>query len=241
MLWKYSLKDNKWAVVFTQDPTGCSKYATHAMIRYFPPLKKLIMTPHAIEPGEPGSAYRMYDPDTNTWEPLKVAVHPIDKDKGGQGWRHVPTVYDSKRQVFIVISGGSGTWIMDPVKKTLDQIITANKTPFANLDGPCGAFVYDSASGTTLCLYVSYTFYDCGKVLAARGFPVDRTNVWALDIEKKEWVLQPKPADSVLPPANNLDTLHHFYDPANNTTLIYRGVYNGNGEAWVYRYKKAAK
>jgi len=133
--------------------------------------------------------------------------------------------------------------LVDPVKKTLDLVISEGKTLPANLDGPVGTFVYDSVGETVLGIFVNYTQYHSAKALKARGFPADRTNVWALDLEKKQWGLQPKPADGVLPPLNErTGNIHHFYDPVQNATFFFRGSYNGaNGECWVYRYKRAGK
>jgi hypothetical protein len=238
MLWKYSLKENKWSVVFTKDPSGCTRNRNSVAIRYFPPLKKLIMTPNGVGPNEASSDYRTYDPDTNTWEPLKIAWNP---SKGFEyfTWSTKPMVYDTKRKAFVVI--GDGTWILDPVKKTMDQVVAPEKSLVGNLDAPVGVYVYDSASSTTLGIFVNYSAYGCGKQLESRGFPTDRTHVWALDVEKRSWVLQPNPVNGVLPTANpQRSSTHHFYDPVQNATMVFVGGYTApNGETWVYRYKRA--
>jgi len=237
-LWKYSLKTNKWALVYTQDPTRCTRYGGY--IRYFPPLRKLIMTPKWVSPNENRENFKMYDPDTNTWQPLKVTWKPIEENISKYWvYGHSPIVYDAKRKVLVMILGRGGTWLLDPVKKTAEQIVVSGKSLPSNLDGPVGAFVYDSANATTLGIFADYKTYSGGKQLEARGFPTDEAHVWALDLEKKAWVLQPRPADGVLPPADRGHMVHHFYDPVHNATVIYKGGYNSPKTAtWVYRYKK---
>src|SRR5262249_53116195 len=101
---------------------------------------------------------------------------------------------------------------------------------------------HDAAAGTTLGLFVDYKVYGADKSMQKQRFPIDETHVWALDIDRKEWVMQPKPANGVLPPLNGMGMVHHYYDPANNATVVFRGTYNGtNGETWVYRYKRATR
>ncbi len=91
-----------------------------------------------------------------------------------------------------------------------------------------GAFLYDSVNGTTLGIFVDYKTYGAGRQLKARGFPTDEVRVWALDVENGRWVLQPRPADGVLPPAHHGHMVHHFYDPVHNVTVIYKGGYNSS-------------
>jgi RNA polymerase sigma factor (sigma-70 family) len=245
-LWKYEFKTNKWSMILTEDPTGCTRDQAPGFgrIRYYPPLRKLIMFPNIVSPNEAREKFKAYDPDTNRWEPLICPWKPLgDNFPKYWVWGTAPMVYDTKRQALVLIlGGGGGTWLLGAVKKTCEQVVAGDKTPAANLDGPVGGFVYDSAAATTLTIFVSYTVYEGDKTMTARGFPIDRPNVWALDVEKKEWTLQPKPADGVLPPMNKKDCIHHFYDPVNNATMLFMGSYNGgDGEVWVYRYQKAAK
>jgi RNA polymerase sigma factor (sigma-70 family) len=242
LLWKYSLKANKWEVVYTEDSTtGTYKGTRHRYIRYCPAIRKLIMTPKALSLSEARERFKTYDPDTNKWARLNVTWKPIDKSVSPYWFgKHSPTVYDAKRKALVFIY--RGVWLLDPVKKTMTQVVAKDKGLYGNLDGPVGVYVYDSVGERVLGIFVNYTQYNSGKVLKARGFPTDRTNVWALDVEKKKWVLQPKPADGALPPLNKLGSLHHFYDPVQNATFIFRGGYNrANGECWVYRYKRARK
>jgi len=255
-LWKYEFKTNKWSMIITEDPTGCTREQSIGFwrMRYYPPLRKLIMEPGMVTPNEAREKFKAYDPDTNRWEPLLCQWKPLEDNVSKDWiWGMAPAVYDTKRQALVLILGAGGntleqqvktiggTWLLDGGKKTCEQVAPSIKTPIANLDGPEGGFVYDSASGTTLCLYVSYYFYEVGKVMAAKGFPIDRPNVWALDVEKKDWILQPKPANGVLPPMD-LGCFHHFYDPVQNVTVVYMGKYNSSEtETWVYRYKRAAK
>jgi hypothetical protein len=135
-----------------------------------------------------------------------------------------------------------GVWLLDAVKKTCEQVVAPDKNLAANLDGPVGDYVYDPAAGTTLALFVNYKIYEGGKTMEKRGFPTDEAHVWALDIDKKAWVMQPRPTDGVLPPLNEMGMTHCFHDPVQNATVVYRGTYNGpNTETWVYRFKKTAK
>lgn len=245
-LWKYDLKTNKWSVVITEDPSGCTRHRGWT-IRYFPPLKKLLMIPCIVQPNEECSNWKAYDPDTNKWEPLKITWKSLE-GKAPQYWIWgvAPIVYDAKRQVLVLILAhdppDGGVWLLDPVKKTCEQIVAADKNLAANLDGPCGSFVYDAAGETTLGIFVDYKVYGLDKTMQKRGFPVDETHVWALDMDKKAWVMQPQPADGVLPPLNGMGMFHQYYDPVQNATVMYRGTYNGeNTETWIYRYKQAKK
>ncbi len=238
-LWRYSLKDNKWSLVYTKDPTGCARLTGY--IRYFPPTRRLIMTPKWVSPNEARENFKSYDPATNTWEPLKVTWKPIDKAVSPYWvYGHAPIVYDAKRKALVFILGSGGTWLLDPAKKTMVQVVPKAKSLPANLDGPVGGFVYDSANAATLGIFADYKTYNGGKQLKARGFPASagEARVWALDVEKGKWVLQPRPADGVGPAADRGHMVHHFYDPVHNATVIYKGAYNRpNGETWVYRYK----
>lgn len=246
VVFKYDLKGNKWGTAVTEDPSGCTRRsgAEVRSVRYCPALRKLVMMPNPVGPNEAREEFKAYDPDANRWEPLRCEWKP-EEDGISPYWVYgqAPVVYDAKRRALVLVLSDGGTWLLDPAKKTCTQVVTREKTPAGNLDGPVGAFVYDSVAETTLCLYVNYTYYGSGKAMAAKGFPTDRANVWALDVEKREWVLQPKPADGTLPDLDaRAGCVHHFYDPANNATLVFRGTYNGaNGETWVYRYKRATR
>jgi len=243
LLWKYSLKTNKWEIVYTEDPTtGTYKGTRNRYIRYCPAIRKLIMTPKGLSYSEAREKFKTYDPATNKWERLDVAWKPIDKDVP-RYWltRHSPTVYDAKRKALVFIY--HGVWLLDPVKKTMTQVVAKEKSLPANLDGPVGAYVYDSVGERTLAIFATISTYgNAHKVMKKRGFRNDRAGVWVLDVEKKKWVRQPEPADGVIPPQSKKGSLHHFYDPVQNATFIFRGTYNGsNGECWVYRYKRAGK
>ena len=244
LMFKYDLKSNKWITVISEDPSGCTRLNGPELrsIRYCPAIRKLIMMPNMVSPNEARESFKTYDPDTNRWEPLHCDWKP-KQDGISPYWvyGHAPIVYDAKRQALVLVLS-SGTWLLDPAKKTCTQVVTKEKTPAGNLDGPMGAFVYDSVAETTLCLYVNYTYYESGKAMTAKGFPIDRANVWALDVEKQQWVQQPRPADGTLPELDpQSGCVHHFYDPVNNATMIFRGTYNGSDEeTWVYRYKRAA-
>jgi hypothetical protein len=246
LIFKVDLKRNTWSTVITEDPSGCTRRSGIELrhIRYCPSIRKLIMMPNMVGPNEARENFKTYDPDTNQWEPLSCTWKP-KQDGISPYWvyGHAPIVYDAKRQALVLILSDGGTWLLDPAKKTCTQLVTKQKTPAGNLDGPMGAFVYDSVAETTLCIYVNYTSYQSGKAMAAKGFPIDRANVWALDVEKQDWVLQPRPANGTLPALDQQSgCVHHFYDPANNATLVFRGTYSGaNGETWVYRYKRAAR
>src|SRR5262249_29249990 len=132
------------------------------------------------------------------------------------------------------------TWLLDPVKKTCEQVVAADKSLAANLDCPIGSYVYDAAGSTTLGIFVDYKGYNADQTMQKRGFPTDETHVWALDIEKKVWIMQSIDANGVLPQMEGKGCLHHYHDPIQNATVIYRGRYNGAGETWVYRYKKSS-
>jgi hypothetical protein len=239
-LWQYSLKTNQWKVVYTEDPSGCTKL-WGGVIRYFPPLKKLVMNPKHVGPNDDVRNWKLYDPATNQWEPLTITWKPLEGEKAPSVWvwGHAPTVYDAKRQALVLILGSGGTWLLDPVKKTCEQIVAADKSLTANLDCPIGGYVYDVAGDKTLGIFVDYKGYEADKIMQKRGFPTDETQVWALDIEKKAWLMQPKPTNGVLPPLEGKGCIHHYYDPVQNATVIYRGRYNGAGETWLYRFKKA--
>jgi hypothetical protein len=237
-LWRYSLKTNRWSVLYTKDPARCTRHRGY--IRYYPPLRKLIMTPRWVTPNEDRENFKIYDPDTNTWQWLKVTWDPTD-DNVSPYWvyGHAPIVYDSKRKLLVLILGNGGTWLLDPRKKTMKQVVPAAKSLPSNLDGPVGAFVYDAASATTLGIFADYKTYRAGERLKARGFPAERTRVWALNVEKKAWILQPPPDDGVLPAARKGHMVHHFYDPVHNATVIYKGGYNSrHTEVCVYRYRR---
>ena len=136
----------------------------------------------------------------------------------------------------------SGVWLLDPVKKTCEQLVAGDKSLAANLDGPCGGYVYDAAGGTVLGIFADYKVYGLDKIMEKRAFPIDEAHVWALDIDKKAWVMQPRPAGGVLPPLNGMGMFHQYYDPVQNATVVYRGTYNGaNTETWVYRSRKGAR
>src|SRR5262249_28815039 len=124
------------------------------------------------------------------------------------------------------------------VKETCEQVVPRDKSFPANLDGPVGGYVYDAAAGTTLAIWVDYQVYGAEQAMKKRGFPTEEAHVWALDIDKKEWVMQPRPAGGVLPPLNGMGSIHHYYDPVHNATVVYRGHYNQPGETWVYRCRK---
>ncbi len=238
MLWQYSLKTNRWTRVYTEDPTGCTRHKGY--IRYVPALRRLIMTPCIVVPNEDREKFKMYDPATNTWEPLRVAWEPMEEGISPYWvYSNSPIVYDAKRKALVLILRGGGTWLLDPAAKTMKQVVTKAKTPPANLDGPVGAFVYDSVNATTLAIFTDYTVYGAGTLLKQRGFPADETQVLALDVKKNEWVLQPRPADGVLPPINKRGLMvHHYYDPVHNATVVYRGPYNSPAtDTWVYRYR----
>ena len=238
MLWQYSLRTNRWTRVYTEDPTRCTRHMGY--IRYFPPLRRLIMTPCIVTPNEDREKFKIYDPATNTWEPLNVTWKPIEEGVSRYWvYGNSPIVYDSRRQALVLILNGGGTWLLDPAARTMRQVVVKDKTPPANLDGPMGAFVYDSVNATTLAIFADFATYKSGAALKQRGFPVDETRVWALSVEKNEWVLQPRPADGVLPPINERDLMvHHYYHPVHNATVIYRGPYNSPAtDTWVYRYK----
>ncbi len=236
-LWRYSLQTNKWKLVYTKDPARCTRHLGY--IRYFPPLRRLIMTPRWVSPNEARESFKMYDPDKNTWEPLKVTWKPIDEGVSPYWvYGHAPIVYDSKRKALVLILSGGGTWLLDPVKKTMRQVVPRARSLPSNLDGPVGAFVYDSVNATTLGIFVDFQTYGGGKQLRARGFPANEAHVWALDVENGKWVLQPRPDDGVLPSTKPAHMVHHYYDRVHNATVIYKGGYNRpHGEIWVYRYK----
>ena len=65
LLWKYALKTNKWSMVLTEDPTGCTlKNGIETRnIRYCPPLRKLLMLPNHVGPNEARENFKAYDPD----------------------------------------------------------------------------------------------------------------------------------------------------------------------------------
>jgi hypothetical protein len=237
LLWKYELKPNKWSLVAPDDPTGCTKH-NRGSIRYFPPLRKLIMFPSWVQPNEDPSNFKLYDPDSNKWEPLHIEWKPLEGSPPPCWvWGVSPAVYDSKRQALVLILSAGGTWLLEPLKKTCTQIATDAKTPCSLLDGPIGAYQYDSVNNVMLGIFADYTTYNCGVAMKAKGFATDETHVWALDLEKKEWVQQPRPANGVLPPLGGM--FHHYYDPVQNATVIYKGGYNSeNTEIWVYRYKR---
>ena len=241
LLWKYDLQTNKWSYVYTKDPKGCARFGA-VSIRYFPPLKKLIMTPNAVSPNEERERFKAYDPETNTWEPLAVAWKPIDEKVSKYWvWGYPPTVYDAKRKALVYILQGSGAWLLDPVKKSMEQCVAGDKSLVGNLDCPVGAYLHDSVNATTLGIFVDYLGYGGGDALKKRGFPVEKTHVWALDLEKREWLQQPDPSDGVLPPLG-MGCVHHYYDPVHNACVLYRGSYNSAAtETWVYRYRRAAK
>lgn len=235
-LWTYDLKTNKWSWVHTEDPSGvCSTYnALCGTFRYFPPLKKFVMI---MGMRGDDNVFRLFDPDTLRWEPLKVTGPKI------HAWNISPMVYDSKRKLFILNSTrrANGTVLLDPVKKTVEEIVPADRTPFGNLDGNCGVHVYDSAAATMLTLYTKSNFkvYDGYKTFQQKGWPCDETSVWALDFDKKEWVLQPAPKNGVRPTRVNGGLNHAYYDPVRNVTFVYEGSYNGmDGETWAYRYRR---
>jgi hypothetical protein len=149
-----------------------------------------------------------------------------------------PMVYDAKLKALVLVMKGGGTWLLDPVAKTMRQVVAKDRTPPGNLDGPMGSYVHDSTSGTTLGIFADVKGYAAEETLKKRGFPADRALVLALDVERKEWVVQPEPADGVLPPVDDMRVVHHYYDPDQNATVIYRGPYNSPlTETWVYRYK----
>jgi len=199
------------------------------------------MTPKWVSPNEDREKFKMYDPDTNRWEPLEVTWKPIEENVSRYWvYGHSPIVYDSKRGVLVLILNNGGTWLLDPVKKTMEQVVTSDRNLPANLDGPVGAFVYDSTNNVTLAIFADYKTYEGGKQLESKGLPADEAHVWVLDVEKKQWVLQPRPTDGVLPDAHQSHMVHHFYDPVHNATVIYKGGYNSpRTETWVYRYKRA--
>jgi len=236
-LWTYDLQTNTWAWVHTEDPSRiCSTYgAGTGTFRYFPPLKKFVMVMGMK--GDP-NVFRLFDPDTRRWEPLKVAGPAV------HAWACAPMVYDSKRKLLLLNSTRQthGTLLLDPAKKTVEEIVPADRTPFGNLDGNCGVHVYDSAAGTMLAIYTKANFkvYDAYKGFEKKGWPHDETSVWALDVEKKEWILQPAPSNGVRPTRAKDAMSHAYYDPARNVTFIYEGSYNGmDGEAWAYRFRKS--
>lgn len=242
ILWRYSLKTNRWDWIYTEDPTGSlrNQSYTQGYIRYFPPLRRLVMTPAIVQPNEEREKFKMYDPATNTWEPLNVTWKPMDEGLSRYWvYGYSPIVYNAKLKAFVLVLSGGGTWLLDPVAKTMQQVVSKDKTPPGNLDGPVGSYVHDSASGTTLGIFADMQVYLAGENLKKRGFPADRTLVLALDVEKHEWVVQPNPTDGILPPVESMRMVHHYYDPVHNATLIYRGPYNGRAtETWVYRYKR---
>jgi hypothetical protein len=256
-LWKYDLKANKWSVVITEDPLDCARVSwpkagvrmlPGSSIRYFPPLKKLLMMPCMVTPNEDCANWKVYDPDTNKWEPLKISWKPLQgKAPPNWIWGTAPIVYDARRQVLVLILSrhdgpDGGVWLLDPIKKTCEQIVTADKNLAANLDGPCGGYAYDAAAETTLAIFINYKIYDLDKTMQKRGVPIDEAHVWALDLDKKAWVMQPRPANGVLPPLNEMGMFHQYYDPAQNATVVYRGTYNGEKtETWIYRCKQAKK
>ncbi|KKL67206.1 hypothetical protein LCGC14_2137300 [marine sediment metagenome] len=237
-LWQYSLKTNEWKLIYTRDPSGCTRHSGY--IRYFPPMRRLIMTPKWVSPNEDRQDFKMYDPAANKWEPLKVTWKPIDKGLSPYWvYGHSPIVYDAKRKALVLILGAGGTWLLDPAAKTMVQVVPKAKSLPSNLDGPVGAFVYDSVNATTLGIFADYKTYGGGRQLKARGFPADEAHVWALDVKQGKWVRQPRPADGVLPAADRGHMVHHFYDPVHNATVVYKGGYNSpHTETWVYRYRR---
>jgi hypothetical protein len=241
MLWRYSLRSNHWDRVYTEDKTDTTR--NKGLIRYFPPLRKLIMTPSIVSPNGNREQFKSYDPASNKWERLNVAWQAIDKDVSPYWvYGYSPIVYDAKLKALVFILTNGGTWLLDPIAKTMRQVVAKDKTPPANLDGPVGSYVHDSASGTTLAIFADVKTYGADETLKKRGFAADRALVLALDVEKNAWVPQPAPDDEVLPPIDKTNMVHHYYDPQHNATVIYRGPYNSSAtETWVYRYKATAK
>ena len=241
VLWKYSLKTNRWDHIYTEDSTATPR--VKGGMRYFPPLRRLVMTPSIVEPNGNREQFKTYDPATNKWESLDVVWKPMDEGISRYwGYGHSPIVYDSKLKALVLIFSDGGTWLLDPIAKTMRQVVAKDISPPANLDGPVGSYVYDSSSGKTLGIFADLLAYEPQPALKKRGFPTDRAFVLALDIEKNKWTIQPSPADGILPPVDNMRTVHHYYDPINNATVIYRGPYNGLAtETWVYRYKVSDK
>ncbi|MHC4915369.1 MAG: sigma-70 family RNA polymerase sigma factor [Planctomycetota bacterium] len=242
-LWQYSPEENKWRVVYTEDPAKCRRHGGY--IRYFPPMKKLVMTPKWVTPNEERENYKIYDPETNKWEWLKVTWKPLPGEEVARYWvyGHSAIVYDAKRKALVHVFSKGGVWLLDPVKKTMTQIIAKDKTLPSNLDGPVGAYVYDSVGERVLGIFATISTYGhAHEVMKKRGFRADRAGVWVLDVENKKWARQPEPSDGVIPPQNKMGSLHHFYDPVQNATFVFRGGYNrANGECWVYRFRRAKK
>ena len=241
MFWRYSLKANRWDRLYTHDGTDTPR--NKGLIRYFPPLRKLIMTPSIVSPNGRREQFKTYDPATNKWAPLNITWQPMEKDVSPYWvYGYSPIVYDAKLKALVMILTNGGTWLLDPIAKTMRQVVTKDKTPPANLDGPVGSYVHDSASGTTLAIFADIKTYAPQEVLKKRGFPADRALVLALDVENNAWVPQPIPHDEILPPTDKMNMVHHYYDPVHNATVIYRGPYNSLAtEIWVYRYKVSEK
>ena len=236
-LWKYDLKTNKWSWVHSDDSARVAGYAS--TFRYFPPLGKFVVVPMYKDDQ---NTLKLFDPKSRKWEGRKLTrkVDPSDYISSNS-----PIVYDSRRKVMVISNTQpGGTFILDPVQGTLEKIVPAAKTPFVNLDGNCGILVYDSVNATTLTVYTKSNFkvYDTGKHFEKLGLPCDDTYVWALDIDKKEWCLQPPPTGGVKPGERGATMSHAYYDPAQNAVLVYEGSYGGgDGDTWVYRYKAARR
>ena len=241
VLWQYSLKSNRWDQIYTEDTVRALKNAD--LIRYFPPLGRVIMTPSIVQPNGKREQFKTYDPDTNKWEPLDVVWEPMDEDVSPYWvYGYSPIVYDAKLRALVFILSNGGTWLLDPIAKTMRQVVSKDNSPPANLDGPVGSYVYDSASGTTLGIFADVLTYAAHEVLKKRGFPADRAFVLALDVDKNRWAIESPPANGVLPSVDASRMVHHYYDPMHNATLIYRGPYNSSAtETWVYRHKSAEK
>ncbi len=237
MFWRYLPVANRWDRLYTEDATAAPR--NMGLLRYFPPLRKLIMTPSIVSPNGNREQFKMYDPVTNQWQALNVKWEALDKDVSPYWvYGYSPIVYDANRKALVLIFPNGGTWLLDPIARTMRQVVAKDKTPPANLDGPVGSYVHDVASGTTLAIFADVKTYEANDVLKKRGFPADRALVFALDVEKKQWTLQPMPDDGVMPTVSNMNMVHHYYDPNHQATVIYRGPYNSDAtETWVYRFK----
>src|SRR5262245_25545565 len=126
LIFKYDLKSNKWSTVITEDPSGCTRLngLETRSVRYCPAIRKLIMMPNLVGPNEARENFKAYDPDTNRWEALPCAWKAMQENISPYWiYGHSPIVYDSKRQVMVLILSEGGTWLLDAARKTCTQVV----------------------------------------------------------------------------------------------------------------------
>jgi len=126
-----------WTIVYTQDPEHCVRHI--GCIRYFPPTRRLIMAPRCVCPNEARQNFKTYDPDSNTWQPLKITWKPLDRDISPYWiYGRAPIVYDARRKVLVLILGNGGTWLLDPIKRTMVQNRVQDEEPAQQPGWPRG-------------------------------------------------------------------------------------------------------